>query len=127
MRHDIKHVLLVKDGKDLLNILLNNHLSPGHEDQLIPQMPPPQLLSGVQPFHCILNTLLEQPSCLILLDHCCRNIVIDLHVLLQMTASQWKLREQFRLEAGQGLPQDHGRVQPNDPMLLDGITETKAQ
>ena len=88
MRHDIKHVLLVEDGKDLLNILLNDHLSSSQEDQLIPQMHPSQFLLGVQPFHCILNMLSEQPLCLILLDYCCGNIVVDLHVLLQMTASQ---------------------------------------
>ena len=88
MRYNIKHVLLVKNDEDFLNILLNNHLSSDQENWLIPQMHSPQFLLSVQSFHHILNMLTEQFLCLILLDHCCRNIVVDLHVLLQMTASQ---------------------------------------
>ena len=90
-------------------------------------MHPLQFFLSVQLFHCISNMLIKQSLCLILLNHCCRNIVIDLHVLLQMTANQWKLRKQFRLEAEQRFPQDYKRVQSNDSILLDGITEIKAQ
>ena len=35
MRYDIKHVLLVKNDKDFLNILLNDHLSFNQKNQLI--------------------------------------------------------------------------------------------
>ena len=127
MKHNIKHVLLVKNDKDFLNILLNDHLSFSYENQLIPQMHPSQFLLGVQPFHCILNMLTEQSLCLILFNHCCENIMIDLHVLLQMIANQWKLKKQFRLEAEQELSQNYERVQSNDFILLDSITEIKAQ
>ena len=106
LKNDIQHDLLVKNDKDFLNVLLNDHLQSCHT-HLIKLRFQSQVSEHLFSFHCCSDLCLKQHLNLILLFHDCRDITIDMHVLLKGILCQRKTRKQFQLEAEKKLSHDH--------------------